>query len=181
MSSAPRSLASLLSAILFLAVLGGVSSAQAASPAKPDPSATGVQDEVMMQNLTCDDIVIFLMKGPSTPMIVPATEIMNQPQHSKETSLTLFGPTLTRLILTASGLPPANHPIGSVAPCQVIVPDAAPPQPAPACDGGGDRGGPGPPRLGMNDAMQVPTGGGGGELKLLDMFDHAAKYKNCRR
>ncbi|MDB5438395.1 MAG: hypothetical protein JWM33_822 [Caulobacteraceae bacterium] len=204
-----RPLASLLSAMVFLAVLGGVSSAQAASPAKPDPYATGVQDEVMVQNLTCEDIEVFLEMPLGYKLIIPATQVLNQPQHANETSDTLFGQTLTRLILAASRYPAADHPpsqppgpppnsLGppgqagipqpsrtgvasqAAAPtpvleastgCTRIVPRSAPPDSA-ACDGRTYI----PPPMPGIDLQDHP-----GELKLLGLFDHAAKYKNCRR
>lgn len=180
----------LLTGSLLLALPGAV---HATSPPRTDPYATGVQDEVMMQNLTCQDIVMFLMKRWKDPMIVPATEIMNQPQHSKDTSDTLFGPVLTRLILTASNFPVADHPPnpdpGEMPPdspmislrsqnsCTVIVPRSAPPD-INACDGRNNS--PVPPSLGMQTVIAPPQIFPG-EVALLGMFDHAAKYKNCRR
>lgn len=184
-------LAAVLLAAPLLAGLGG--GAHAATPTRPDPYAAGVQDEVMMQNLTCQDIAIFLMKRWDDPMIVPATEIMNQPQHSNDTSDTLFGPTLTRLILTASRFPAADHPpnpdpkeippdspIVSLRPqnsCTVIVPRTAPAN-VDACDG--RNAATAPPSLGMQTVL-LPPQIFPGEVKLLGMFDHAAKDKNCRR
>ncbi|MDB5438393.1 MAG: hypothetical protein JWM33_820 [Caulobacteraceae bacterium] len=182
-----------LSVLAVLTTLAAHSSAQAASPARPDPYAAGVQDEVMMQNLTCEDIEIFLAKRWDDPMIVPATAIINQPQHSKETSDTLFGPTLTRLILTASRYPAADHPpnpdpselppddpvigLRSQNSCTVIVPRSAAAD-VNACDGRSNA--TSPPGLGMQTVIAPPKIFPG-ELKLLGMFDHAAEYKNCRR
>lgn len=151
--------------------------AQAASPsAKPranPPSgyALSVEDEVDMQNLTCDQIRIFLTKPLGASLAQAAEDILDQPVNINETSQTLFGPRLTNIILQSSGLMP---------PCRTIVPESNSKyrMDPTACWG--------PPgmvgniaNLGMSQLDEIPFHRPG-ELKVLGMFSTAAKLKNCR-
>lgn len=168
-------LAIFLAAPRFSLLPGSSGAAQAAAaPAKPAPKPrpirpTGymidVQDEVMAQNLTCDEISRFQNKPLDVLPITIAEEILDEPQHANETSDTLFGPTLTRLIMTASGG-------GS---CTRIAPSGG--APSNACSSERQ------PRIisrGMDAALAIPPTHPG-ELHLLGYFDHAAKLRNCRR
>ncbi|MDB5440128.1 MAG: hypothetical protein JWM33_2555 [Caulobacteraceae bacterium] len=137
------------------------------TPIRPTGYMVDVQDEVMAQNLTCDEISRFQNKPPDVLPIEIAEEILDEPQHAQETSKQLFGDTLTRLILSASG--------GGT--CTMIVPSGSAPNSS-ACSS--ER----VPRIisrGMDAALAIPAASHPGELHLLGYFDHAAKLKNCRR
>lgn len=147
--------------------------AQAATAAAPKPKPVrpsgymiDVQDEVMAQNLTCDEISRFQNKPPDVLLITIAEEILDEPQHARETSKMLFGDTLTRLMLSASG----------EVSCTMIAPSGSSPD-GRACSSERQ------PRIlsrGMNATLAIPPSHPG-ELRVLGYFDHAAKLRNCRR
>ncbi|MDB5440127.1 MAG: hypothetical protein JWM33_2554 [Caulobacteraceae bacterium] len=151
----------------------------AAAQAAPTGYAVDVQDEVMVQNLTCDEILDFKNKPPAVLFSRLAGAMLNEPQHANETSETLFGAQLTRLMLTASNNPPANHGVGnaSTSPCTRIVPKDSPPDGA-ACHADAmsvseivDQS--------MSAALAARIPQRPGELKLQSTFDRAAKFRNC--
>lgn len=169
----------LLFLIPVLCGICGLFARNEAAAYAPSGYAVDVQDEVMTQNLTCDEILAFRNKPPALLFSTLAGAILNEPQHEGETSDTLFGTLLTRLILTASNNPPANHGqfTSSSAHCVKIVPKDSPPDGS-AChsDAMGvaeivDRG--------MSAALAARIPPRPGELKLQSSFDRAARFRNC--
>lgn len=168
----------LAAACLFAGSALAASPAQTAKPAaapaaKPKPLtgyARSVVDEVDMQNLTCDDLRIFLTKPLEASLLQAAEEVLDRPQNLDETSLTLFGPRLNNLILTSSGAGPPCRKVVSVHNVGFQFDPSV-------CYGDGlvspiaDRS--------MAMLSEIPFHRPG-ELQILGEFQTAAKLRNCR-
>ncbi|MDB5439870.1 MAG: hypothetical protein JWM33_2297 [Caulobacteraceae bacterium] len=166
--------------ILLAVCLFTGSGALAAAPApaakavpkarQPTGYALRVEDEVDLQNVTCDQLAMFLTKPVEASLARAAWELLNQPQNIEhETSLTLFGPLLNNMIITSSGLAP---------PCQVLISMYRRGMPSTFCGGEGLVG---PIRdLGMTATLAGESFHRPGELLVLNELESAAKLKNCR-